>query len=82
MNTALAYDPQALNYEVRNPLGLCIYTSNEPRLARRFARINAPKLGDLTIHEVQIVKHDRKLTTVRAPVPALSRDLQALRGRL
>lgn len=52
-------------YEVKNRLGLIVFTSPEISLARRFARLNADRLGPLYVEEVQIIEHRRRIWTAR-----------------
>lgn len=64
--------PQEPNYEVKNRLDVCVYTTNDASLARRWAK-SRPDLGDLMIEEVSLVEVRKRVTTVRPKLALVPR---------
>lgn len=54
------------NYEVKNARSGCVvYTSPDAYLARRFAKLNADRLGELKVEAVTVIEHRRRVWTAR-----------------
>lgn len=75
--TLLAHTPdprpllEGTTIEVTNARGFVVFTSDNPKSARKWARAKAPLLGDLTIDAVTVSVSRKRVTTVRRKAPKL-----------